>query len=580
MSLAKHEFTNAGRDMLGRAQAGEVLHFTKIAVGSGAAAAPSDLWPLTDPINEEMLVSISSQRNLGGGVLLVEGSFSSQSAPEPFSLREVGVYAAIASETPRLYSLANVFTDPPDFIDPTTPTVQAFKIKLIVDRVPTTSIVVEIGPSEAIVLQNVGSDSDGHGIAKDAAGNVLPFKRLAAGPEIDISEDVAQNIITIGKKNLKTNVDLYVPQNYPGITDPTVLFPTVQAAHDSLLQYAIPPDKFANIHLYNGTFAVVPPGISFNHPDSMRIQLLGQPRVDKTVTSIIGFDVTRKDVTVTNAAGLAAAQRVYLANCNAGWAGGCRILSTHTNIMWCSVLSRDSRGIYTENDTATGRRLSYYPSFLYYNGLPSPGQPLINCPNGIGLLQNLTLEGGDYVVLLGSNGGQLQNCALFGDPRGGSSGALLVNGQTLLSGENVFCDATFGIVGNAPLKAFDQTYVNGCSQGVTPAPAGFAIGEITTGLPNSITYIVRCGIAVNCSAGGTLTGGKYYFYCNDRGLQSIRLSTITMNPVNPSFPKFNGLDLYAQGMGYIEYALRGQPPPAAISPVTSPGNQNAYIYLL
>ncbi|HKD77386.1 MAG TPA: hypothetical protein VKB76_17910, partial [Ktedonobacterales bacterium] len=63
-----------------------------------------------------------------------------------------------------LYSVANVFADPPNYIDPAAPTVRAYKIKLIVDRVDPADITVSISPTEAVSGVNVGSGDDGPGV--------------------------------------------------------------------------------------------------------------------------------------------------------------------------------------------------------------------------------------------------------------------------------------------------------------------------------------------------------------------------------------------------------------------------------
>src|SRR5215471_14639332 len=220
MSLAKFEFTNAGRALLTRAQNGETLTITKIVVGDGTASVPSDLWPLTALIHKVLDVTISSIRNLGNGIMLVEGSFNSDVLTSAFELREAGVMAHIGAEADQLYSVSNVFDSPPDHIDPAVPTVQAFKVKFIIDRIPTDSLIIQIGPSEAVLGENVGSDAVGPGPFKEAVGNVLRFKRFIAGAGMSITEDTAENAITFATKTLTTNIDLYVPESNPNAPSP------------------------------------------------------------------------------------------------------------------------------------------------------------------------------------------------------------------------------------------------------------------------------------------------------------------------------------------------------------------------
>ena len=286
MSLSKQEFTDAGRAMLGRAQNGERLTISKIVVGSGTAAQPSDLWPLTALIAHEMDVVISTTRDYGQGTLLVEGSLRSDQAPHAFDLHEVGVMAHIGTEADRLYSVANAFTDPPDHIDPAAPTIQVFKIKLIIDRIPTDSLVVTIGPSENVVGQNQLTDAEGPGVYKDALGNVLRFKRLIAGPHIDLTQDANEDSITIGVKVVTRDLDFYVPLTYPGISDPSVLFPTIQDALDSVADLIIPTDHLVTVHVDAGHF---PQTALVNHPDSGQIRIIGR---DVTLLAISGTITT------------------------------------------------------------------------------------------------------------------------------------------------------------------------------------------------------------------------------------------------------------------------------------------------
>ena len=229
MSLAKQEFTDAGRSMLGRAQNHEILTISKIVVGSGSATTPSELWPLIALKTFEMNVVISAKRDYGQGTLLVEGSLRSDTAPHAFLLKEVGIMAHVGNEADRLYSVANVFAGAADLIDPAAPTIQVFKIKLIIDRIPAANLVVNIGPSENVLGENVGPDTVGPGVYRDAAGNVLYFKRLVQGSNMEIHDSTDGNSIYIGTSVLHNNVDLYVPKSYPGITDPEVLFDTIQA---------------------------------------------------------------------------------------------------------------------------------------------------------------------------------------------------------------------------------------------------------------------------------------------------------------------------------------------------------------
>ena len=596
MSLSKQEFTNAGKSMLGRAQAGEVLTITKIVVGSGSVTQASDLWPLTSLVNHQMDVAVSAKQDYGDGTMLVEGSFLSSDAPAVFQLREVGVMAHIGAEADRLYSVANVLTDPPDTVDPGSPSLQAFKIKLVIDRIPEASLIIQIGPSENVIGQNLATAAIGPGVYKDAAGNVLNFKRLNAGAGIELIEDAGATYITIAQKRLKQNVDLYVPQTYPGISDPTVLFPTIQAAHDYLLSFVIPSDKIATIHVYSGTFNNSPPGaglsaINFNHPNSKQIRLWGQPRIDKNIQSIGNVLAASKDVTLDNVSSLAVGQRVYLAACGGTYQGGCRITAIVGNKVTCTLEKRDTQANYTTVVGAAGR-LCFLPTIVRFTngtgpgGNPAAGEMLLSCPFGIGEIKNICFAGGQYTLNI-MNDGNLINVAVLNVGTGdfkSARGVNVVGGTLGLGQECCITQCDFGITGTGLAYAFDQTYINACGNAINPSGAGFAIGSILNGMAASgtICYILHNQTGVYAAIGGSFRGGSWLAWQNDVCLHASSLGVAILDFDQNSL-NMNGLDLQASEMGFIQYGKLGggEPtadPPANANTGVNNNRHNAYIY--
>jgi hypothetical protein len=574
MSLAKHEFTDAGRSMLGRAQAGEVLTLTKIVVGSGSAAIPDDLWPLTALITHQMDVTISGQNDFGNGILMVEGSFLSNTAPASFFLREVGVMAHIGAEADQLYSVANVFADPADLIDPASPSLQAFKIKLVIDRIPAANLIIQIGPSENVIGQNLATDTIGPGVYKDAAGNVLSFKRLAAGAGIELIEDAGLTYITIAQKQLKVNVDLYVPASHPACPTPEQGFPTIQAAHDYLKQFVIPTNLTATIHVYSGTFAHTAQ-INLDHPNAKQITLIGEPRVDKTVTVINYVDATHKNVAVSNLTGLAVGQRVYLALCAAGWSGGAKITALGGSVVTLSVEKRDTRPTYTTQDAAAGRRLSYYPTVLTLTEA-TKNVPVLNCPYGIGRIKNFTIDaGGSHGIGMLANGA-IENCSVWNAKRGFHCDS----GTSYLWGENVATQCDFGIVGAGNFFALDQTYINACGAGIAPA-SDSGVAAQTGGMDNSVAWIAHCAHGIRAWAGSNFLGGRMFVSSNDIFVYTNSNGVATINPGGyQSYLDNNGTDLLAVGSSYINYNRNAGGAPTCNPAANTEGNQNSYIYVV
>jgi hypothetical protein len=602
MSLAKQEFTNAGRNLLGQAQAGQILNFTNIVVGSGSATQPSDLWPLTALITPEMTIAISSARDLGNGIFLVEGNFRSDTAPHAFYLRELGVMAytssptgvggtgagpspAPVSGTAQLYSVANVFADPPDYIDPAAPTVQSFKIKLIVDRVPTSSVVVSIGPSEAIMGQNIGSATIGPGPYQGMSGNVMNLKRFVAGPGIALTEDVPEtgSTITIAAKVLTANVDLYVPLTYPGAPVGSA-FPDIQAAHDYLKTFRIPSDKIATIHVWTGTFTYATT-ILFDHPDSSQIHIVGQARIDKTFNTITYINATTKQVNPSDITGVVPNLRCYLPSGALFFLGGAKVISSAAGNVRLNIEKRDTRATYTGSASTGAWRLSWFPTIIICSIAPDPNNPLpaFSFPYGIGSIENLTIDGGWASVSIQGIGGVVKNCQLYNSVRGINA----ASGAISLQGEVIITQCLFGVTGPGSVTAFEQTYISACTQAVTPSGAGYAMGSLNSAMTNSLLYLTHNIYAMNVGIGANFLGGSIGWAYNDYGLYASTGGIISItNAARDSIPLFNGdtggipkADLMAQGMSYVYYE-KGASAPTCNPAAEVVGNQNALIHLV
>jgi hypothetical protein len=282
MSINRQEFTNSGRDMLGRANAGETLAITGVVIGSGRANAPADLWPRTELFNHEMNVVIIQQVDQGDGILLVDAAFNSSQAPNAFELCELGVMAHIGTEPDRLYSVANVLATGADNVDPAVESIHAFKIKVVIDRAPNVTVV--IGTSGDILGENIGAETVGPGWFKEKIANTLRFKRAVAGTGIELIEDPAEPFaVTIAQKIVRVDLDLYVPLTNPGGT-PATRFPTIQAALDSLDDVFIAPGRTARINVAAQVYPTAG-SIIVNHPQGHQIQILGSAPIQ---TNIIG----------------------------------------------------------------------------------------------------------------------------------------------------------------------------------------------------------------------------------------------------------------------------------------------------
>ena len=481
----------------------------------------------------------------------------------------------------QLYCASNTFADAPDTVTPGGTSSHAFDITVIIDRA--TDITVVIGDATVVDCENIPPDPlVGPGWYAQRVGNVFQFKRAVEGTGIELVEEADR--VTIAVKTLANNLDLYVPANHPAIPPghPEVGFATIQAAHDYLLQFTIPPDKFATIHVYTGGFTSNQT-ITFSHPNARQISLIGEPRVDYTLSAITYVSPTQKNATIPTPAGLAAGRRCYVYG-TAQWMGGCRILANPVGTtVQLSHIKKDAQANYTGAGGAG--RLSYLPSVIVNSATDGRTTlaPTISCPNGIKLIKNFCIEGSGYVVQL--TDGTLQNVHVIGAlAAGGGPPRRLVNayqGFCQLVGECVFTDGDNGVVALGTLTGFDQTIVNACLVGLAPGGAGMAVGSITGGQPNTILWLIHCQYGVLAAIGANYRGGSIVYVLNDYGLAAKQHSVININAAsNVSVPGQNGVDLYAQGLSYIEYDRRGQPMPNCDPAPEVLANQNSLIHVV
>ena len=620
MSLAQQVFTDAGKSMLGRAQASETLTISKIVIGDGSASQDSDYYPRTTLFNKRMDVVITSKQDLGGGVLLVEGSFLSSAAPAAFQLREIGIQAHIGAEADRLYCASNVYASPPDTIDPASPSVQAFKIKLIVDRIPTSQLVIQIGPTDAVTGENVGSSANGPGWFKEAIANLLRFKRAKAGVGITIVEDASGDFITISRKELTANFDLYVPANNPDyVAGPnTAVFADIPAAITYLKAYRIPSNLTATIHVHELNHAIMNFGSSgssivFDHPDAKQIVLIGEAVVDKAVTKIQWVSATQKDVTCTDVTGLAAGMYVWLAGPRAtpvsgspGYGGGCQIatVNTSTKVVRVNIWNQNGGAAYSAVDN-NANRLSYLPTKLQISPNPTALGQGISCPNGIKSIQNILVIGHSNANLANNydqinylayafnlNGdGALTNCMAVNSRRGYTGGV----GFVQMNGDTVFSNCAFGIVGGAQTAVFFDayTFLNGCGQAALSG-GQLQLGSIIAGNNNTAVWMNHNLYGANITGGVGMIGGTWWALNNWHAIQATNVGSIAMGAGYGTFLLNNTSDIYAQGQSYVRYDMWEQQFPncsPAVHQITPPptgvdfsyegfGNQNSCIYVL
>jgi hypothetical protein len=570
MSLSKQEFTNAGRAMLGRAQNGETLTISKLVVGSGTVTLPDDLWPLTSLVAHQLDVDISARRDYGNGTMLVEGSFLSSEAAAAFLLREVGIMAHIAAETDQLYSVANVLADSPDTVDPASPSVQAFKVKLVIDRIPAANLVIQIGPSENVIGENVGADTVGPGVYKEVAANVLRFKRIAAGTGISVTEDAGQNTITVGQKVLSIDTDLYVDPTFNNVAPN---FSTINNAFAYLAPFYIPSNLVARINCSANQFSE---SLNIRHPQADRIQLIGATPISTNVTAINNVDAQTFNVQVASATGLAVGDLVVLRWTSAFHWGGHYITAINGLVI---TLHKLYKGGIDWTATYPGGTLAKYPTVLY-NPTVAIGSALVP----LGKVKNLTIKGNGHAVGsygIAGNVLSLEEVYIYN----------FYSGITLSTSTGGVCVATgltvsnceFGIVveGGCSLSTSGTVCANGNTQrGMLVRNGGSAIiGGTPPSLDNKQAMFIGNGNGVGVFA-ATVELEYCYITLQPTGLE-VRDNGSLIAGNQPNYPIYasnNTKDGYAVDRGFIKiqrntgggFAI-ADPPSGVV------GNNQAYI---
>jgi len=612
MALNIQVFTNVGITMLGQADAGQTLTISRIVIGSGSANQDSDLYPLTALINWQEDVTITRKQDLGNGVMLVSGVINEWDMPAgpPFQLRELGIMAYTTVSvgtvgapsllppagkpapepltTDQLYCVSNVYHDQPQTVTPGGTNSWAFDIHVEIDRA--TNVIINIGQVTTYDCENIPTDDTvDPGWYAGRAGNVFQFKRAVAGTGIILDQTTYPDRIIIGAAQLAHNLDLYVPANNPDAPPtppPNTVFASIQAAHDYLLQFTIPPQYFATIHVHELNNAVIStPPINFTHPNSSQIKVIGQPPVSIAVNSITPGTGTNKIAAVGSTAGLHVGQYVGLLDCYWGYGGGCYITALGAGQVTLNTYDQGGQPVYGKTQTGAGPRLVYLPTVIQINANPTVITGMFNLPFGIGLMQNICLVGDTratapgnnlnnymtYIIDGGGVGGQLVNVWTFNGRRGFNlfSGAwgLSCDHPWPYVGAIIACNCGFGILGTGPITAFDRTYVNGCTQGIVPGGAGMAVGSITTGMDYTIVYLNHNYFGINC-AGGLFLGGSYVMSCNATAVQCVTRGSITMGAAYSSLFEWNsgatadtnGQDIVAVGNSYVWYDRHGQNP--------------------
>lgn len=145
MSVPQMIMTDAGKQMLARAVAGEPLNFTRLAVGDGVLTAAGQIAGMTGLIHQVVSVTDLTKRRKGDTVSL-RGELVMPANATSFRWRELGLFAQIGSGAEKMYAYINLYEDG-----------EMVKPDDGVERTITASIAVGDAPNVTVTLDPLGA---------------------------------------------------------------------------------------------------------------------------------------------------------------------------------------------------------------------------------------------------------------------------------------------------------------------------------------------------------------------------------------------------------------------------------------
>lgn len=113
--------TNAGKEMIAKSQNGQVLRFTRVALGDGLIENSDDPVNFTAVKNERLSADIAKFTNKGNGQFEIQFRVSNQTVETGFWHREIGVMAQIDEGEEQLYAYTTSGNKASFLYDKTTP---------------------------------------------------------------------------------------------------------------------------------------------------------------------------------------------------------------------------------------------------------------------------------------------------------------------------------------------------------------------------------------------------------------------------------------------------------------------------
>ncbi|CDX01310.1 Hypothetical protein DPCES_1423 [Desulfitobacterium hafniense] len=190
--FGKFTTTNRGLILLGKAQTGTELHFTKMKVGDGTLTGQS-VATMTDLISTKMEIELNKLRFLGEGRAVVGGALSNAEITSGFFFREWGIFAEDPDEGEIMFCYVNAGSAA-DYIPPAASSVYEQQLNgvTVIGAAPnvTTEITSGVYASAEELQDHINNKDNPHEVTPAQIGAETP---TGAQEKADAAESAAKS---------------------------------------------------------------------------------------------------------------------------------------------------------------------------------------------------------------------------------------------------------------------------------------------------------------------------------------------------------------------------------------------------
>ena len=217
--FAKVIVTDVGKDMIAKSQNGQVLTFTRVALGDGLVAEQEDVTKFTAVKNERLSVPIAKYSNLGNGQFEVQFRLTNTQVESGFWHREIGVMAKIDNGEEQLYAYTTAGNKASYIYDKTTPIEERIvNITFVIGNAQNIEVII----NSSVIYSTLEDLEEAVAEAKAYADSLLE--------EHDVSEEAHQEAIAEHNENKDAHENAFAQHNADGNAHLNMVGATASAA--------------------------------------------------------------------------------------------------------------------------------------------------------------------------------------------------------------------------------------------------------------------------------------------------------------------------------------------------------------